>query len=210
MTKLFAPTSLIFTLLAGCAAETGTLGEDSPTGDLTDGEDESNEEEPDEDDIEDDTEDEDEDEDEEPIEIPSGDDPIEGSWTTVEELMTLDQCNMQDWVIDGPGDQLILDVVGDGELEIFDSRGMLSCSYDELGFDCDTRTLEDRTASTDYGLSAIIVLQTAASGVFDGTEHLAMETDIVADCSGSDCWLVELATASFPCEMQVWTSAEAD
>ncbi len=89
MTKLFAPTSLIFTLLAGCAAETGTLGEDSPTGDLTAGEDQSNEEEPDEDDIEDDIED--EDEDEEPIEIPSGDDAIEGSWTTGDELMTLDQ-----------------------------------------------------------------------------------------------------------------------
>jgi hypothetical protein len=117
---------------------------------------------------------------------------------------------MQDWVIDGPGDQLILDVVGDGDLEIFDSRGVLSCSYDELGFDCDTRTLEDHTASTDYGLSAIIVLQTNASGVFDGSERLAMETDIVADCSGSDCWLVEVATASFPCEMQVWTSADAD
>ena len=125
-------------------------------------------------------------------------------------MMTQDACNMEDWVLDGIGDQIILDVVADGELELTDSRGTADCIYDEDGFDCDPRAIEDRTPETDFGLSAIIELQTHTWGTFDGAEYLIMETAIVADCAGSDCWLVEMATADFPCEMKTWKAAEAD
>ena len=78
--------------------------------------------------------------------------------------MTEDHCNMEDYVLRGTGQQLILDVIGDGELEITDSRGSSACTYDDVGFDCESRTLEDNTPSTVYGLSATILLQTSSYG----------------------------------------------
>ena len=45
--------------------------------------------------------------------------------------------------------------------------------------------------------------------IFEDIDRLFMQTDIQADCEGSDCWMVELATASFPCEMTVVLDAEA-
>jgi hypothetical protein len=148
--------------------------------------------------------------DDDPPEIPEGDDEIEGAWTTVDELMTEDHCNMEDYVLAGTGQQLILDVVGEGALELTDSRGVNYCTYDEISFDCDSRVIEDHTPSTDFGLSAVILLDTAAYGTFEADDRMYMQTDIVANCSGSDCWMVELATASFPCEMRHWVAAEAE
>jgi hypothetical protein len=135
--------------------------------------------------------------------------PTEGEWTTLDEYLPLDACNMADWVSDGPGGTLILRTTEEAGLEISHGHGTEECSFDESGFECLTRESEDTTAQDDYGLDALILLELSAGGVFDGRDLLEMQTEIVATCTGDDCWMVELATAEFPCEMQVVLEAEA-
>lgn len=211
MSRTLLPFAIL--TLTACASESGTATDrpekDHSTHDdgATDESDPWGEEDEDEDqEPEDDT----EDPPEEPQEIPEGDAEIEGAWITVDEFMTEDHCNMEDYVLRGTGQMWILDVVDEGEFELTDGRGVNHCTYDETSFDCDSREMEDHTPSTDYGLSATIVLRTTGYGSFEDTDTLFMQTDIQADCEGSDCWMVELATASFPCEMRLWVAAEAD
>ena len=142
-------------------------------------------------------------------EEPDGFAPIEGDWVKLDEYLPLDECNMGDWVSDGPGGLLVLSRVGTDGLDIAHDHGTETCTFDESGFECRARQTEDTTAEEDYGLDALILLELAASGVFDGRDSLQMQTHIVANCAGDDCWMVELATAEFPCEMEVHLEAEA-
>jgi hypothetical protein len=135
--------------------------------------------------------------------------PVAGAWITTDEGMLVDECAMESWVLDGAGKTLMLDVIDAEELEIQGQYEPLECSYDSNGFDCAPSATEDTTAQDEYSLDALIVLSLQTSGDFDGPDFFEMWTNITANCTGSDCWLVELATANFPCEMAVWTNVEA-
>lgn len=135
--------------------------------------------------------------------------PTNGAWVTVTETMPMDGCSMEDWVLNSPGDPIDVEVVSDSDFEIVDSRVNLQCEYDEWGFDCMPSLFTDTTTQEDFGLNATLVLNLETWGDFDGPGALTMHTDISASCSGPDCWLVALATSSFPCEMSLITEAEA-
>jgi hypothetical protein len=135
--------------------------------------------------------------------------PVDGAWVTLSEAMPMDGCSMEDWVVNDPGQPIDVSVVSDSDFEILDARVNLQCVYDETGFDCLPSTFVDTTPSEDFGLNATLVLNLETYGEFDGPDLLTMHTEITASCSGTDCWLVALATASFPCEMSLITEAEA-
>lgn len=135
--------------------------------------------------------------------------PIDGAWVTLSETMPIDGCSMEDWVVNDPGQPIDVAVTSDSYFEIVDERVNLQCDYDETGFDCLPSTFTDTTPTEDFGLDATIVLNLETFGEFDGPDLLTMHTDITATCSGSQCWLVALATSSFPCEMNLITEAEA-
>jgi hypothetical protein len=135
--------------------------------------------------------------------------PFEGAWVTLSETMPLDGCAMAEWVVNAPGESLNVAVGEDSTFEIVDNRVNLECAYDETGFDCSDSSFSDTTPQEEYGLNATLILALQTYGVFDGPEILTMYTDITANCSGSDCWLVALTTTSFPCEMSLVTEAEA-
>jgi len=149
--------------------------------------------------------------DNEPDDEPPSDEfqPNDGAWVTLSEAMPLDGCSMEDWVVNDPGQPIDVSVVSDSDFEIIDARVNLQCVYDETGFDCLPSTFTDTTPSEEFGLNATLVLQLETFGEFDGPDLLTMHTEITANCSGSDCWLVALATSSFPCEMSLITEAEA-
>jgi len=135
--------------------------------------------------------------------------PVDGAWVTLSEAMPMDGCSMEDWVVNDPGQPIDISVVSVSDFEIIDARVNLQCVYDETGFDCLPSTFVDTTPSDDFGLNATLVLNLETYGEFDGPDLLTMHTEINATCSGTDCWLVALATASFPCEMSLITEAEA-
>ena len=149
--------------------------------------------------------------DDEPDDEPQSDEfqPIDGAWVTLSEAMPMDGCSMEDWVVNDPGQPIDVAVVSDSNFEIIDARVNLQCEYDETGFDCLPSTFTDTTPNEEYGLDATLVLNLETYGEFDGPDLLTMHTEITANCSGSDCWLVAIATASFPCEMSLITEAEA-
>jgi len=143
-------------------------------------------------------------------ELPSDEfQPIDGAWVTLSETMPIDGCSMEDWVVNDPGQSIDVAVTSESNFEIVDDRVNLQCDYDETGFDCLPSTFTDTTPSEDFGLDATIVLNLETFGEFDGPDVLTMHTDITATCSGSECWLVALATSSFPCQMNLITEAEA-
>lgn len=143
-------------------------------------------------------------------ELPSDEfQPTDGAWVTLSEAMPLDGCSMEDWVVNDPGQSIDVTVASESDFEIIDARVNLQCEYDETGFDCLPSTFTDTTPSEDFGLNATLVLSLETYGDFDGPDLLTMHTEITANCSGMDCWLVSLATASFPCEMSLITEAEA-
>ena len=135
--------------------------------------------------------------------------PTEGEWTKLEEYLPLDDCNMADWVSDGPGGTITVAITGEKGMSIQHGHGAETCVFDEEGFECSGRATEDTTAQDEYGLDALVLLDLQAQGLFESEDFLEMQTDIVARCEGEDCWLVELATAAFPCEMQVVLRAES-
>ncbi len=135
--------------------------------------------------------------------------PIDGAWVTLSEAMPLDGCSMEDWVVNDPGQPIDVSVNSESNFEIVDSRVNLQCEYDETGFDCMPSTFTDTTPHDDFGLNATLVLNLETYGDFDGPDMLTMHTEIVADCSGIDCWLVAITTSAFPCEMSLITEAEA-
>lgn len=135
--------------------------------------------------------------------------PIDGAWFTLSESMPIDGCSMEDWVVNDPGQPIDISVNSDSNFDIIDSRVNLQCEYDETGFDCLPSTFFDTTPNEEFGLNATLVLNLETYGEFDGPDLLTMHTEITADCSGSDCWLVAITTSAFPCEMSLVTEAEA-
>ena len=152
---------------------------------------------------------------EEPVEEPAEEpqeerfEPVSGSWNKVNEYLPLDDCDMAEWVSDGPGGTIQLNVLGDDMLEIQHGHGNEDCTFTEAGFNCNQRWKHDTTPQEDYGLDATIILNLKATGSFYGDAAMEMETEIDVDCEGPACWLVSLSTASFPCEMTVILEAEA-
>lgn len=195
---------------AGCASGLETNGPDmhgdhKPSSGEADSEDEEVDSDP-----------EDEEEEPEPQEDDTPDPPPEegfvptdGIWLTVGEQMTADGCSMESWVLDGPGKTITINVLDEAELQLVGDYAPVLCSYDSNGFDCDSNTAEDNTPRDEYSLNAVIELELDTTADFDGPDYFEMRTNITADCSGSDCWMVEMATASFPCQMQVVTDVEA-
>jgi len=177
------------------------------------------------DDAEDDHTDQDDSSDDPPADTQSGDDgsddepddetstddfqPVDGAWVTLSEVMPIDGCSMEDWVVNDPGQPIDVSVYSESSFDIIDARVNLQCEYDETGFDCMPSTFFDTTPSDEFGLNATLVLNLETYGEFDGPDLLTMHTEITADCSGSDCWLVAITTSPFPCEMSLMTEAEA-
>jgi hypothetical protein len=144
-----------------------------------------------------------------PVDEPQAFTPTEGQWTTTDEYLPVDACNMGDWVSDGPGGTIEIYTTGEDSLEIIHEKGTYDCVFDEVGFECLSIESEDTTAQDEYSLDALIVLELTAMGSFNGKDSLEMLTEIVATCEGDQCWLVELATAAFPCGMQLLKEIEA-
>ena len=130
-----------------------------------------------------------------------------GDWLTTAEYMETDDCNMGEWVVDGPGGELIVDVTSDDTFELTHSRGTEHCTLSGHTFSCDVWYSEDTTPQDEYGLDALITLELVSHGWFDSNDSLVMETDVEADCDGGSCWLVSLTTSSFPCDMLVHLEA---
>ncbi len=130
-----------------------------------------------------------------------------GEWLTTEEYMATDDCNMGEWVVDGPGGELIVEVTSDETFELTHSRGTEHCTLSGHTFSCDVWYSEDTTPQDEYGLDALITLELISHGWFDSNDSLVMETDVEADCDGGSCWLVSLTTSSFPCDMLVHLEA---
>jgi hypothetical protein len=76
--------------------------------------------------------------------------PTEGDWTTLDEYLPLDACNMGDWVSDGPGGTLVRSIEGENRLFIGHSHGSEECTFDETGFDWQ-RSFRFMDAQTFYG-----------------------------------------------------------
>ena len=135
--------------------------------------------------------------------------PVEGDWRIAFEEMNFDDCDMEKWILDDEPGPMEVSVRGNGDLIVGHGQGDETCSLQDGVFTCSRRQSVDNTPAEDYNLNAVILLEISAAGVFQSDTCLAMDLDIDATCSGSDCWLVELATASFPCEMSVHLEAEA-
>jgi hypothetical protein len=135
--------------------------------------------------------------------------PIAGDWLTVVEEMLVDDCKMADWVSDGPGDSFLVNTPEEGRVDIEHGLGLERCTLTDTNFECDMWSLQDETARDEYGLNATITIDVMTSGVFPSEEEIEMNAQLRATCSGPDCWLVELTTASMPCMMELLIEAEA-
>ena len=135
--------------------------------------------------------------------------PLAGEWLTVVEEMVQDDCKMADWVSDGPGDSFGVANPSEGKVDIEHGLGMERCTLTDREFECETWSLEDETARDEYGLNATIVIDVLTTGVFPAEDSIEMNAKLRASCSGPDCWLVELTTASMPCIMELAIEAEA-
>ncbi len=134
----------------------------------------------------------------------------EGDWVTVTETMLHDDCQMADYVTDGPGG--VVEVLGAGieEFSITHTRGTELCvAADDGSFECDTRSRVDSTPRQKYGMDADLVMDITPSGAFYDDENMVWESYIDVECMGSGCWLVTLATSSFPCSMSIRVEAES-
>jgi hypothetical protein len=135
--------------------------------------------------------------------------PVAGDWLTTEEEMLQDNCKMTDYVSDGPGDTFSVSTPTDGRVEIHHGLGFEDCVLTDQAFECAVWSLEDTTPQDEYGLNATITIDVMTSGSFPSEEDIEMDSMLRANCSGPDCWLVELTTASMPCTMELFMVAEA-
>lgn len=135
--------------------------------------------------------------------------PISGDWLTTSEEMLQDNCKMTDYVSDGPGDTFSVSTPTDGIVEIHHGLGFEDCVLTGQDFECAVWSLEDTTPQDDFGLNATITIDVMTTGIFPSEEDIEMDSMLRATCSGSDCWLVELSTASMPCTMELFMVAEA-
>jgi hypothetical protein len=135
--------------------------------------------------------------------------PLEGPWEIVGESMRWDDCNMEEWVINGVSNPMQLVVLADGQFSLTHGKGTDLCDLEEQTYSCEVRNVLDTTPEEDYGLDAVLTLEMTASGGFEGPEQLTLNTDVLVTCEGDACWLVELTTAFMPCTMGVETQAQA-
>jgi len=137
--------------------------------------------------------------------------PVEGAWQVISESMAYDNCNMEQYVIDGTLGTLTVAMSGDTGLSLTHSRATETCVLDSeaQSYTCTSNETVDTTPIDDFGLDATILLVLTAGGDFATTRDIEMRTDVVVNCEGPECWLVELGTSAMPCSMQVLTLASA-
>ncbi|MDP6932378.1 MAG: hypothetical protein QGG40_05650 [Myxococcota bacterium] len=132
--------------------------------------------------------------------------PEDGTWTVTEADLVADGCGLSDYVDRGqPGSTMELDSTSDGfDLTFAGGGETVECAIDgddALTYACDTVEDIDQTPS-EYGLDSWIEVDLTSSGVFDSEFAMYMSTEVVLDCGGDDCAVVELFMgASFPCTM---------
>ena len=136
--------------------------------------------------------------------------PMEGTWQIATEMMSFDDCDMGDWVVDEDHGQMEVTLTGRDEVSIVYSSGTEYCDLaDDGSFTCEPRQDVDTTPADKYNLDAQILLDIVTTGSFPTESCLEMNLDIQAACEGDDCWLVELVTKPMPCPMGVLLEAEA-
>ena len=137
--------------------------------------------------------------------------PVDGAWQVTSESMAYDNCDMEEYVIDGTLGTLTVAMNGDTGLSLTHSRATESCVLDVEAqtYACASNETVDTTPIDAFGLDATILLELTAGGDFATTRDIEMRTDVVVNCDGPDCWLVELGTSAMPCSMQVLTLATA-
>ena len=124
------------------------------------------------------------------------------TWTVTGRSFTHDPCGAADWVSHGEvGNQVTLLDDGGGKFTMAGEEPPDDqCQLDGWSYDCDSRTDEDTTPQ-DYGLDAIIVFDALVYGDFVDEASMTMSADVVLNCEGADCGVVEAIVGGSACEL---------
>ena len=126
-------------------------------------------------------------------------DSLDSTWQIVDQYLTVDDCGMEDWLAGREEGQLVVEGTRTDGMLIDHNRGTEECTIDVHDFSCTSREDQDTSLVQDMGLDALLLLDMVATGTLHDGESMLMSTVIEADCSGGDCWLVELMTGGMPC-----------
>jgi hypothetical protein len=147
--------------------------------------------------------------------------PADGQWTIQAKDITNDPCAVATQLERGqPGSTYSLTndeaprfKIQYGTDEASGTGGeMQSCvtDEDETGFTCEAIAYGEDLRQ-EHNLKAEILINLSAHGHFSDENEMQLVNDVVLDCTGDDCWLVEIGfKAEFPCELSTSVSALAN
>lgn len=139
-----------------------------------------------------------------------GNEDLESTWEIVDQYLTVDGCGMADWLDKQTAGLLEVTGTRTEGMTITHNRGVEACTITGADFDCDPRTDEDPSLMDDMGLDALLLLDLTAGGTLEEGVQMTMTTEIVADCTGDDCWLVEIMAGGMPCVSTLVVEAQPE
>ena len=124
------------------------------------------------------------------------------SWTVTARSFTNDPCGAADWVSQGEVGNVVtlLDEGGGRFLMAGEEPPDDECDLSGWSYFCASRSDEDYTPQ-DYGLDAIIVFDALVYGDFVDASTMTMMADVVLNCEGADCGVVEAIVGGSACEL---------
>lgn len=147
--------------------------------------------------------------------------PADGHWTIQSKAVNSDPCDVASKLDRGqPGSTYSLTNTGDLRFDVqygTDSETgtggeIQSCTTDQDGqtFSCDSISYGE-DLKEDFNLKAEILIDLQASGHFDNENAMWLTNDVDLNCTGDDCWLVEVAfNAEFPCQLETEVNSIAN
>lgn len=137
--------------------------------------------------------------------------PTEGEWTSDGGTTEEDTCQFEDeGDTGGDGDDTsVLTMTGEGTFTVVSNDGEtdLACTLtDDVGsFTCEpTNGGEERTDFAEYGLDAVLILQSSVWGSLESSTAGSMSIQVDASCEGEDCDTVEeYGGVDLPCMARV-------
>lgn len=138
--------------------------------------------------------------------------PTEGEWTSDGGTTEEDTCQFEDEGgsdTGGGDDTSILTMTGEATFTVVSNDGEtdLDCTLtDDLGsFTCEpTNGGEERTDFAEYGLDAVLILQSSVWGSLESSTAGSLYIQVDASCEGEDCGTVEeYGGVDLPCMARV-------